>query len=297
MVKYLTTTVTFLSFTTLVLIALFALLSKFNLPGGYRFYSVLTGSMEPTLPTGSLIFIKSLKSTNDIQDGQIITFQEPGYQNRYITHRVYKINEQESGRFFETKGDANKNPDPWTISYGMIRGIYVSHVPYLGSAFQFLRTPMGIALFVIVPVILLAIIEIRTIIEILVNDRLKKIKVISLLLINLISLTYVLSSTNNSYAVFVSNQTQIVNNAIQVLGTSTSRGQPRTPHQRSGGREPIIRSPEPREENRIPSPSPSPTFIITNEELVTVTEVLVSPSPSPIPMGTSSNVSEVPEIQ
>src|SRR6185369_14539305 len=94
-------------FFVLIMIALVAFSSRFNLPGGFRAYSVLTGSMEPVIKTGSLIFTQAPTSTDQIRKNEVITFEEPGYDNQYITHRVSQVINSNPGVVFRTKGDAN----------------------------------------------------------------------------------------------------------------------------------------------------------------------------------------------
>ena len=75
------------------------------LPGlfGIRPYVVYSGSMEPKIPTGAVVFIK--EGAYSPETGDIITFHN---EDTVVTHRVVK---KEEGTFI-TKGDANKNADP-----------------------------------------------------------------------------------------------------------------------------------------------------------------------------------------
>jgi signal peptidase len=70
---------------------------------GYGFGVVLTGSMEPNLPTHSFTVIKE-QDTYEV--GDIITYNH--YTGRSVTHRIIEINGDE----IKTQGDANNTADP-----------------------------------------------------------------------------------------------------------------------------------------------------------------------------------------
>lgn len=164
----------FVSIAALILAVIVAVTTRFSIPGGFRVYSVLTGSMQPTISTGSLIFTKIPLSSKEIQKDQIITFEQPGFENKFVTHRVHQVIEEKESRFFATKGDANNKPDFWLISYGRIKGVYRKHIPYVGYILEFIKSPFGIILFVIVPVVVLAIGELKNIVAILSEMKLQK---------------------------------------------------------------------------------------------------------------------------
>ena len=213
--------ITFICTAAIIVAAVFAVTSRFTIPGGYRVYSVLTGSMKPFLRPGTLIVTQVPVNSHAISKGSIITFREPQKQNQFVTHRVDQVVEQGVTRFFLTKGDANQAPDPWQISYGQIVGLYRTQVPYLGSFFQLLRTPPGIVIFILVPVLIVALMEIQTIFSIIVESKVedltklkdKSSKILGLILI--LSL-YVLASSR-TYSLFTSNLISI-NGAILATG-------------------------------------------------------------------------------
>lgn len=99
----------------------------------YRALIVRSGSMHPTIPTGSVAFYRQEKATQ-VRVGQIILFSEPGDANIWITHRVVRIGDGSSGRFFITKGDANALPDPWRVPAEGTGWVVSYHVPYIGYA-------------------------------------------------------------------------------------------------------------------------------------------------------------------
>ena len=100
---------------------------------GYRPQPVLTGSMEPVLPVGSLAIAKAVPAPT-IEKGDVITFARPGASGQTITHRVVAIAGQGRDRRFTTRGDANPSHDPWTVQLPGSVGEHVATVPYVGYA-------------------------------------------------------------------------------------------------------------------------------------------------------------------
>lgn len=123
----------------------------------YRVYTVLSGSMEPTIPVGSEIVLREADAST-IEKGDIITFNRPGQAGQLVTHRVVAVvTDPTSGqRAFLTKGDANAVSDNWRIP-ATGRGLeYVFHVALLGYVFAMLQSPLGRICFILAPALLLA---------------------------------------------------------------------------------------------------------------------------------------------
>lgn len=103
---------------------------------GYKAYSVDSGSMEPTITTGSLIYVKRYADFHDYSVGDIVTFSDLSKEKSF-THRIVEINTQE--KTFTTKGDANKENDLSPANYINAVGKVEFSIPYLGYAAIFLR--------------------------------------------------------------------------------------------------------------------------------------------------------------
>jgi signal peptidase I len=99
---------------------------------GYRPQPVLSGSMEPALPVGSLAIAKAVPAST-IEKGDVITFARPGTRGETITHRVVAITEGRERRF-TTRGDANPSRDPWQVQLPGQVGEHVATVPHAGYA-------------------------------------------------------------------------------------------------------------------------------------------------------------------
>ena len=127
--------------------------------GGDTLYEpVFTGSMEPTVPVGSIVIIKPT-DPNTLQKGEIICFKFSGSTS--ITHRITNI----TNEGFITKGDANEDPDTWTVGKENVIGKLIFIIPYIGYIGYFVKTPIGFTLLIIIPATLLIILEIRNIIK------------------------------------------------------------------------------------------------------------------------------------
>jgi len=109
--------------------------------GGYRTLTVLTGSMRPTMPPGSVV-VATREPTADLRVGQVLVYRIPVLDHRVVSHRVVSISRTSSGVVVQTKGDANNAPDPWRarITDASVWEGRVA-VPYLGTAIRALRSP------------------------------------------------------------------------------------------------------------------------------------------------------------
>lgn len=94
--------------------------------------TVLTSSMEPGLPPGTLIIVRPV-DPNDLRLGDVITYQIHSGRPGVITHRIIAINASSSGdRTFELKGDNNSQADADAIIAEQIQGRLWYSVPLLG---------------------------------------------------------------------------------------------------------------------------------------------------------------------
>lgn len=109
--------------------------------------TVLSGSMEPEIKTGSIVIVKP---ASEYKIGDVITFNE-SKGKAPITHRIYDIKIVDSEPLYITKGDANDTPDQIEIKKKDIVGKVLISVPFVGYAIDFARKPMGFALIIIIP--------------------------------------------------------------------------------------------------------------------------------------------------
>ncbi len=127
------------------------------LAGKLRVFTVLSGSMAPAIPAGSIAVSVPYDS---YQVGDIVTFRQDSGKVT-VTHRIAG----RSGNVFVTKGDANKTRDPQTVLPSSILGKTVAIVPLAGYLIAFVRTGPGLFIFIILPALVVIANEIRTIIR------------------------------------------------------------------------------------------------------------------------------------
>jgi signal peptidase len=97
-------------------------------------YVVLTGSMEPQMPPGTLVVVKPV-AADEITTGTVLTYQIESGKPTVVTHRVSSVGVDAKGKLrFGTKGDANKEPDAGLVMPVQIKGERWYYVPYLGYA-------------------------------------------------------------------------------------------------------------------------------------------------------------------
>jgi len=116
---------------------------------------VLSGSMSGDAPdhieAGDLIFVKRIKDPAALKEGDVIAFMQHSVT---VTHRIIGIEAGEDGKLlFTTKGDANNAVDQSPVSEDALVGLFVSRIPRIGDFALFLQTPLGMAIFVGLPLI------------------------------------------------------------------------------------------------------------------------------------------------
>ncbi|CAG9614924.1 Signal peptidase I W [Bacillus rhizoplanae] len=149
--------ISFVLFTVMVCLAFVVISSKASDSAptvmGYQFKTVLSGSMEPTFLTGSIIAIEPTKDGSKYKKGDVITFKE---DNKLITHRIIDVQNIDGKVFYETKGDNNNGPDLQPVPAENVVGKYADiTVPYVGYLLSYANSKAGAALLLIIPGVLL----------------------------------------------------------------------------------------------------------------------------------------------
>ena len=129
----------------LVALTLFALAAALTVVpavvGGHAF-TVLSGSMAPTLPPGSIAVDRPVDpATLRIGDVIIYTAADPvtGEPNT-VTHRVVAIGHDALGPLFTTRGDANDVADEVPVRADQVHGVLWYDVPFVGYVRSTLRS-------------------------------------------------------------------------------------------------------------------------------------------------------------
>jgi len=144
----------------IVLLALLFILSSLPINGNYKVLTVLSGSMEPAIRTGSTVIVAP---ENDYKVGDVITFKNSMGREMPITHRIYDIRVENSQIVYITKGDANNTPDIESAYKKNIEGRVLFSIPCLGYVVNFAKKPLGFALIIIIPSLIIIGDEIRKI--------------------------------------------------------------------------------------------------------------------------------------
>lgn len=107
---------------------------------GYQLYTVISGSMEPEIPVGSLVYIKGMEP-QDVEEKDVIAFYGGRDTSAIITHRVVE-NRVVMGEFI-TKGDANQTEDMNPVDYDEFIGRVELSIPTVGGIAQSLTSREG----------------------------------------------------------------------------------------------------------------------------------------------------------
>ncbi|MGH2761442.1 MAG: signal peptidase I [Thermoleophilaceae bacterium] len=97
---------------------------------GHRSLTVISGSMEPTLETGSVV-VDEVIAPVEARPGDIVTFNDP-VRRRQVTHRLRSMRVEGGVAHMVTKGDANDAAERWSVPVTGEIGRVAYQVPKLG---------------------------------------------------------------------------------------------------------------------------------------------------------------------
>ncbi|TXL62947.1 signal peptidase I [Aeromicrobium terrae] len=107
--------------------------------GGATPYTILTGSMQPKFPPGTLVVAKPTPF-DDINIGDVVTYQLNSGKSEVVTHRVIGRTKDKEGRpALITQGDANRTPDPKVVIAKQVKGTMWYSAPKLGRVSNLLN--------------------------------------------------------------------------------------------------------------------------------------------------------------
>lgn len=127
---------------------------------GFRALVVTSSSMEPTLPTGSIVFIRQI---NRIRKNDIITYPFSFSEKTLVTHRVIEIVKKGNQEAYRVKGDAVQSLDDGLVKAQEVKGVVVFMIPFVGRIVAFAKTQLGLILLVVIPATLVAYEEFKVI--------------------------------------------------------------------------------------------------------------------------------------
>ena len=124
-----------------------------SVTGGSTFV-VGGGSMEPTIPFGSVVIVTPV-DTSDLHVGDVVSMRV-GKAEAVFTHRIVRLVPRDDGLWIETKGDNNAKPDPSIIPASTVVGRLQVSIPYAGYAVRLLSTGPGVLFLLAIGVMILA---------------------------------------------------------------------------------------------------------------------------------------------
>jgi signal peptidase I len=111
--------------------------------GLYATYILLSDSMQPTIPMGSIVIVAPV-SPASLVVGDVISYTSAEAPYPTLTHRIQSISREDDGRLgFVTKGDYNLVPDPYVVHYSGTAGLVIRAVPYVGYAIAVLESTIA----------------------------------------------------------------------------------------------------------------------------------------------------------
>ena len=117
---------------------------------GYKPFIVLSGSMEPSIMTGDLVFVKET-DPDSLKVGDVIAYKSG---SAVVTHRIVEVKSENGETRYVTQGDANNAADQGLVKPADVEGIYQRRVAGAGNLAMFMQTTTGMILFVVCPLVL-----------------------------------------------------------------------------------------------------------------------------------------------
>lgn len=109
---------------------------------GVRPVAVISGSMEPGIPVGSMAFIREVPA-GEMHVGEVVTVERPRDLG-LVTHRLVSTTEREPGVYeYVLRGDANDSDDPQPYVVETV-GRYLGHAILLGYLTIVLQSANGL---------------------------------------------------------------------------------------------------------------------------------------------------------
>ncbi len=171
----------FIAFAVLITVLAFAAQTNNDgIPtlGGKMILTVLTDSMEPNenpdMPQyedsfykGDIIISQKLspEEQKSLQVGDVVTYNagdlnQDGIDRDINTHRIVEVIKENGEVVYRTKGDHNPGIDPDSVNAEEVIGKYAgTRIPKLGSFLNYLQTPNGFLICIVIPLVLFFIYE------------------------------------------------------------------------------------------------------------------------------------------
>ncbi len=114
------------------LVSILVVKSRGEIPGllGYHLYVVESGSMEPTLPVGTVIISREPRDASKLEANDIVTFRTSS--DAVVTHRIIEVIRGDgSDVSYRTRGDNPVNsPDPELLTPDRVMAVFLAAIPF-----------------------------------------------------------------------------------------------------------------------------------------------------------------------
>lgn len=130
--------------------------------GGYSLFRVVTGSMEPSIPIGTVLLAQEIP-IEEVEKEDVVCFRStnPGSEGMIVTHRVMGVYDTPDGiRCLRTKGDHNPSMDIDPVTQANLIGLVIRHTGEgnkMAGLINFLTGDFGFLACIVLPVLLVAV--------------------------------------------------------------------------------------------------------------------------------------------
>ena len=151
-----------------IAVAVFALVTVLFTPAGeaptvfgWQILRITTGSMAPTYPTDTMVFVRKVDPA-DVEPGDVISFysSDPGLDGALNTHRVVEVREEGDHYVYVTKGDANNAQDQYDADSRRLLGKVAGSSYLLGKLSRLMANPLVFIPVILVPLAVILIVNI-----------------------------------------------------------------------------------------------------------------------------------------
>ena len=115
---------------------------------------VTSGSMVPMFDPGDAVTVEHPEPSK-LAVGDVVTFRMSPGSKSTTTHRILQLRPGPEGLFLQTKGDANKTPDPNLVSAKNVTGVMTGTIPHMGFWLAFYQSQTGKMLVLGAPLVLI----------------------------------------------------------------------------------------------------------------------------------------------
>jgi len=130
-------------------------------------FSVKSNSMEPTIMSGDLIFVKQVKNNESLEKNDIISYFVMDKNDKIVlTSRIVEVRKTENMTSYLTQGDNEETPNENEVAPGDIVGVYTgTKISKLGSVYNFLSSRNGFLICIIIPLFIFFVFQFRKFIK------------------------------------------------------------------------------------------------------------------------------------